>query len=41
MDMPLTVSHAVTVKGKEELGPSAARYSAATLAIRSLQFPEQ
>jgi len=36
MDMPLTVSHAITSKGKQELGPSAARYSAATLVIGSL-----
>jgi len=36
MDMPLTVSRAITTKGKQELGPFAARFSAATLVIGSL-----
>jgi len=36
MDMPLTVSHVITAKGKQELGPSLARYSAAKLVIGSL-----
>jgi hypothetical protein len=36
MDMPLTVSHAITANGKWELGPSAARCNAATLVIGSL-----
>jgi hypothetical protein len=36
MNMPLTVSYAITAKGKQELHPFAAGYSAATLVIGSL-----